>query len=401
MKNLIKTLMLLTLLAGGAYIAWEIYSRLGVDETAGRERKAKSSRPIPVEVAPIERGPIELRREFSGTLEAGAEFVVAPKVSGRLERIHVDLGDWVERDAPVAVLDSAEYEQAVRQYQAELAVAEANLAEARSGLEIARRELNRIERLQGRGVSSESQYDQAMADELAKQAALEVARAEREKARAELETARIRLSYTDIRAGWSGGARRRIVASRYVDEGENLTAHTPMLSIVEIDPLVGVVQVTERDYRGLAVGQSVTLRTDAWPDRAFAGEVARIAPIFDEGSRQARVELAVPNDEDKLKPGMFIRVSAVLARKEETLIIPQQALSRREERDGVFVVDQANAIAHWREVALGIQDGDRLEIAGEGLNGPVVILGQQLLEDGSAVILPSETEAATADGTKP
>ena len=100
-------------------------------------------------------------RTFSGSLQAHAEFVVAPKVSGRVERLDVDLADSVTRGQLVARLDNDEYVQALRQAQADLAVAKANLAEAESLLKIAQRELQRIDKLRQRGVSSESQVDTA------------------------------------------------------------------------------------------------------------------------------------------------------------------------------------------------------------------------------------------------
>ncbi|MCA8963137.1 MAG: biotin/lipoyl-binding protein, partial [Planctomycetes bacterium] len=135
--------------------------------------KAKKP-PVPVEVAVIEHGPIELQRTFTGTLEARAEFVVAPKVAGRVEQIDLDLADEVTRGQIVALLDDAEYVQAVARAQADLEITRASNIEADSLLQIAERELSRIDDLRGRGVSSESQRDVAKADQLAKQAQVKV-----------------------------------------------------------------------------------------------------------------------------------------------------------------------------------------------------------------------------------
>ncbi len=85
-------------------------------------------RPVPVEVMPIEHGSIELRRTFSGALESRAEFIVAPKVSGRVERLSVNISDPIKRGQVVGELDNDEYVQAVAQVRADLAVAEAKLA---------------------------------------------------------------------------------------------------------------------------------------------------------------------------------------------------------------------------------------------------------------------------------
>lgn len=347
-------------------------------------------RAVPVEVAPIRRGPIELLRTFSGSLEAQAEFVVAPKVSGRVERLHVDIGDTVPRGQVVAELDDDEYVQAVAQAKADLAVANANLVEAQSALEIANRELKRVNTLRERGVTSESQFDSAKADQLAKKARLEVSRAQVTRAEASLETAKIRLGYTKVSAGWTGGNEHRLVAERFIDEGETVSANTPLMSIVELDPIIGVIFVIEKEYALLQRGQPVSLTTDAYPGERFQGLIERIAPVFRQTTRQARVELTIENPDHRLKPGMFIRATVVLDRVAEASIVPAQALTSRDDRTGIFIVNDDGRSVIWREVTAGIREGERVQVKGENLSGRVVTLGQQLLEEGSAITIPEE-----------
>ncbi len=381
----------LSLLLIAGLIGWQVYDRL---QETGKDVKGRkeTSRPVPVEVAQIEVGDIELLRTFSGTLLAFTEFVVAPKVSGRIEQIDVDLSDIVTRGQVVARLDNDEYVQAERQAEADLAVSRANLAEAESLLKIAERELQRVESLRKKGVSSESQRDIAKADQLAKAAHVEVTRAQVVRARAELETARIRLGYTQVKADWSSGSEQRVVAERYVDEGETVSANAQLLRIVELDPMKAVFFVTERDYARLQVGQRARLATDAYPGEGFDAEIVRISPVFRENTRQARVELKVENPDLRLKPGLFVRVDLVLERAEAVTIVPEQALTKRENQDGVFVVDASGEQVSWRPVRLGIRHAHRVEIAGEGLAGRVVILGQQLLNDGSRIAIAGAGE---------
>ena len=159
----------------------------------------------------------------------------------------------------MARLDNAEYRQALTQAEADLAVARANLGEAESLLKIADRELSRIETLSSRGVSSESERDTARASQLARAAHLEVTRAQVTRAAAAVETARIRLGYSTVTASWSGGNNQRIVAERFFDEGQTVAANEPLLRIVELDPVMAVFYVTERDYGLLGAGQIVSL----------------------------------------------------------------------------------------------------------------------------------------------
>lgn len=348
---------------------------------------SEATRPIPVEVAPIERGSIERRRTFTGTLEARAELVVSPKIDGQIEELTVDLADRVGRGQVVARLDNDEHVQEVARAEADLAVAEANLAEAKSLLTIAKRELERIDTLRDRGVSSASQRDIAKAEELAAGAHLKVTAAQVESARAELATARIRLGYTEVIANWRGRSDERLVAERLVEEGQTVSANMPLYRIVELDPIKAVFFVTERDYALLKTGQPAELTTDAYPDERFEGRIARIAPVFRSATRQARVELGVANPGLRLKPGLFVRATLTLERSDAATIVPERALTRREDTRGVFVLDAAGEHVIWRPVKAGIRAGERIAVDGEGLTGRVVTLGQQFLDDGSAVVV--------------
>ncbi len=375
-----------------AALAWTGAERFR--ELADKPVRGPAGGAVPVEVAAVERGPITLRRTFTGTLDPRAELAVAPKLSGRVEQLSVELADTVERGQSVAKLDDDEYVQAVVQAQAEFVVAQANLAEAESLVGIAERELQRVAKLSERGVASDSQRDTALADQLARQARVEVTRAQLARAQAALETARIRLGYTTVTASWRGGNDQRVVAERFVDEGDTVAANAPLLRIVEIDPITAVFFVTERDYSLLRPGQRVALHTDAYAGEVFEGHIARIAPVFRESTRQARVEVDVDNPGLLLKPGMFVRATAVLERRDDATVIPEQALVRRDGRDGVFAVADDGRSVSWREVEVGIREGDRVQVRGDGLTAQVVTLGQQLLDDGSAISVAARASSA-------
>jgi len=392
-----KLYLLTVLLIGAAAAGWLIFGQF--QDRAGSGKSGKILRPVPVEVARIRHGPIELLRTFSGELEALAEFVVAPKVSGRVVRVLGNIADTVKRGQVVAELDNDEYVQAVAQAQADLVVARANLSQARSDLEIADREFKRTELLLKRGIASDSEFDAASQDRLAKQAQLKVAAAQVTKAESSLETANIRLGYTQVTAGWTGGADHRVVAERYVDEGQTVAANAPLLLIVELHPIVGVVYVAERDYARLMPGQVVVIKTQAFPDEAFAGRIERIAPVFRKSTRQARIEMTIDNPRHRLKPGMFIRTTIVLTRVADATIIPRQALTIRDDRSGVFIVNEDGKSVVWREVKVGIREGDRVQVEGQGLSGRVVTLGQQLLKDGSAIMI-HDGQGESAAGRK-
>lgn len=388
-KMVAWTVILLGVIAGAGWLFFSPFQ-----DQPGQGKGDRAQQPVPVEVARIEHGPIALKRSFSGELEALAEFVVAPKVSGRVERVLVNIADTVRRGQVVATLDNDEYVQAVAQARADLAVARANLSEAESAREISQREFKRTESLLKRGIASDSEFDAAKQARLAKQAQLSVAEAQIMKYASALETANIRLGYTQVTAGWSGVDDQRVVAERYVDEGQTVAANTALLMIVDLDPIIGVVFVTERDYAHMQPGQLVSLTTEAYPGEAFTGRIVRIAPVFRTATRQARIEMTIDNPQHRLKPGMFIQASVELSRVADAVIVPEQALTERNDRTGVFLVSEDEKSVLWREVTVGIREGQRVQVEGQGLTGRVVIIGQQLVKDGAPITIATDQEAS-------
>lgn len=397
-RSILLSAVVLLLVAGiGGAVAWRVF-------TGGEpERRRDGPSAAPVEVAQIERRSIQDRRTFSGTLATPAEVRVAPKVGGRIVDLHVDVGETVTRGETVAELDSAEYRQAVAQAEAELVVAQANLSEATAALEIAQRDLRRNEDLQAEGIVSEAAYDTVRAEELAARSRVEVAEAQVLRAESALESARIRLGYTTVNADWSNrvaGDEQRVVAERFVEEGDTVAANTPLLRVVTLDPLEAVIFVTERDYGRVSPGQPVTLRTDAFPGETFGGEVSLVAPTFNEASRQARVELTIDNPDLRLKPGLFVRAQTVLDHAADALVVPEVALTARGGQEGIFVVENETQSVQFVPVALGIRQGGFVQVSGEGLAAgqQVVTLGQQLLDDGTVVTIPEPRDVAEPTG---
>jgi RND family efflux transporter MFP subunit len=317
--------------------------------------------------------------------------MISPKVSGLVETILVDIGDLVERGTTVATLDDAEYQQALAQSEADLLVAKANLLESENNLTIAERAIERSRVLRERGVASEAEFDLAQSNLLAAEAQLEVQKAQVIRAESSVESARIQLSYTKVRALWAGDASARSVAERFADDGQTLNALAPLLRIVDMDPLTGVFFVSERDYPRLSVGQTVDLETDAYFGETFMASIARIAPVFQETSRQARIEITVPNADARLKPGMFVRAKVVVRQVDDAYIVPDEAIVTRSDSQGIFLVGPEGTSAVWHPVQIGVREGERVQILGQNLEGQVIVLGQQLVEDGSAISVASDS----------
>lgn len=388
---------LLLLLAGASFVgyrAWTVQTT-GTDAAGVPEG---NTGPVAVELAEIETGLIRDVRVLSGSLEARAWFTVAAKVGGLIEGVFVDIGDRVERDKIVAEIDDAEFVQAVAQAEAELGVRKAERSRAESDRDLAQRDYDRALALQERGIASESQLDETSAALASAEAALELAQARVTQAEASLELSNIRLRYADVKANWSGGPDTATVAERYQDAGNTVQSGDPIVAVAVLDPLTAVVSVTEGDYAQLSVGQPATLVTDARPGEMFDAEVARIAPVFREASRQARIELRVENPDRVLRPGMFIRVRVVLQEADAHTIVPGAAIVQRGGQDVVFTVNPDGNAVTEHVVETGIVQGERVQVTSPQLSGRIVVLGQQLLEDGAPITISDHDASPAGDG---
>lgn len=388
MKRAITILAILAL-AGG--VGWKVYQKLSAAK-AGDAKKAAVA--VAVEVAPVRQATVHDVAEFTGTLAARSQFVVAPKVAGRLVQLLADIGDVVTNGQLIAVLDDEEYRQQVAQAEAELEVARASVEEAQSNLDAAQSEFDRVEALRSKKIASESELDEARSQYRSALARHKVALSLVTQKEAAVRAAQVRLSYTQIQAHWSVGGETRLVGERFADTGAMLPANEPIVSIVDIDELTAVIHVTEQQYAKVRVGQTVEISCDAY-NKPFTGQVVRVAPLVKEASREARVEINVVNTDWLLRPGMFIRARIELARHENATVVPEAAIARREEREGVFVADIEKMTATFVPVVRGVKEADLIQVVEPALRGYVVTLGQHLLEDGMSISVPEMDKAAS------
>ncbi len=224
----------------------------------------------------------------------------------------------------------------------------------------------------------------------------------------QLADAALRLSYSQVKATWPEGG-RRYIGERLVDEGDLLTANTPILNVVNLDPLLVVVEVIEKDYPKIKVGQEAEIRTEAWPVEVFKGKVLRVAPVLSASTWQARVELEVSNSDLRLNPGMFAEVVFIFKEVQDVWSVPQDVPFRRADGFVIFVADTSTQTVKMLPVTLGLVDDGRIELVDSPpIEGPVVFLGQHLLDDGQEYRLPGVSRnpkpgegGASAEGARP
>jgi len=414
-----KKLKLLILLLALAVAAAFVASCRGSKANVRKEESNANAQPAAVEgvttAAAIKR---ELPRFFeaTGSLAGDQQTDVAPQTSGKVVAIGVDIGSYVKRGQMLVQLDESELKLRVDQAAAQVEQAKAAVRQAeekiglRSGqafdpnkvaevaaakvaLDLAEKNLKRAEKLIESGDVSRSFYDdqRARRDQLKEQYEVQVAQARQNyagvdvsrtnvaNAQAALALARKSLSYAIIPAPIDG-----FVSERTADLGEYVSPQQKVVTIVRTNPLRIRIDIPEQAIPEVKVGQSVSITTSAWPDKNFAGRVARIAPNVSAQSRTLTVEAEIENNGNALKPGQFATVRLLQERAEPAVLVPSRAVVSEAGINRVYVIKDGHA--EQRLVQTGQTDGDLIEIrSGIAADELVATSNLEHLSDGVAV----------------
>jgi RND family efflux transporter MFP subunit len=394
MKAVLKRFAYLLATAGIAAAAWHGYHYVNRKATPTLEDKGRPA--IPVRTATVGTGSLTHAIKLTGALEATRTVDVVPKIAGRLESLALEDGTPVLEGTKVtnrqilAVIDHRDIAAQLAQARAAVDTARAAIATAQVVLKDRLREKNRMGKLFADGSTTEQQRD--LAETAHEQAVTELAQAEAKLVQAEaaVELTDVNLTEAFLRAPMDG-----VVSAKYVDPGAMVNNSTRIVQIIPMEELKFLVAVPGPYLRHLAAGRTtVTVLSDAAPDRNFSGVIARIHPMVDPVTRTATVEVRLANETDAagewvLRPGLYAEGRIVLDVRRDVTVLPADVLLRRGERFLAFVVTDGKA--ETRTLKLGVRDGNRLEIV-EGLKAgeQVVVAGQHRLTDGQPVRFADE-----------
>lgn len=324
-----------------------------------------------IELGTVARGEITDSLTVVGNLVGAQTVDVAPKVNGRLEAVDVRIGDRVRRGQRLALVEDRELREQVRQQESAYEVGKASIRQSEADLGVAESNARRSRSLFERKILAQQMLEDAEANAQSARAQLDLARAQFAQAGYRLEELRITLANTRIVSPVDG-----FVAKRYVDPGAQVSPAGPVVSVVDISLVRLVVNLVEKDLRRVQAGVPAAVQVDAYPGQTFEGRVARLAPVLDPATRTAQMEVEVPNEDARLKPGMYARVEIQTAHEDNALVVPRNAVVDQEGRRGVFLVNQRTA--HFTEVRTGIEEPQRIEV----LSG--LTEGQQVITTGAA-----------------
>lgn len=305
---------------------------------------------VPVQVQPVPRQSVSQYLETNGTLEAENEVDIVARTSGPVTEISTEEGRLIRAGQLIARIDERE---ALNQ------VAIATVARDEAQLTFDR---------------TKSSWD----DGLVSREAYDTALSQLSSARAQLESAEIQLAYTEIRAPFEA-----LVVTRNIKLAQYVTPGTTLFRISDFTPLLCRIEVPEKEFPRIRIGQPAHLRVEAYPGDRFSAEVARLRPTVDAGTGTFTTTLEV-DGQGKLRPGMFASVYLQTNTHDDAIVIPRDALVLDSLGDTVYI--KSGDVAERREVRLGLRSENSVEvIEGLGEGDLLIVIGQDGLADGTPV----------------
>ena len=331
------------------------------------DKKPKKAKTAPaasatVSVVSVASQPIARQINATGTISPWEEVPVGAETGGLTAvSVNAEEGQVVQAGQVLVKLNDALISAQLRQQEASVASARATLAEAQAALARARE-------LQAKGYLSQASLDTATAKQGTAAANLAAAEAARG------ETA-ARLAQTSIRAPVGG-----LISRRSVTKGQIVTTGSELFRIVRDSRLEVDAEIPETDLGAVKAGMPATVYSDKIGE--MSGRVRIVTSEVNATSRLGVARVAL-SSMGGFRPGMFARVR-IDAGDQPALVVPSASVLYRENRPGVFVVDNARK-AHFRRIQILTTTGDRVAATGLSAGDQVVVEGAGFLGEGDLV----------------
>lgn len=367
----------------------------------------------------------------SGNIRARRTVDISSDVSARVSELLIDEGDDVVSGQTLLRLEPDQYRAALARAEAQLAQSEAQEAQQRANLTQATRDRDRLVALRARDslLVSRQQLDDAETQVEVQTQLLQSARFGVSQAQAGVDESEDRLSKTIFTAPMAGKVTRL-----NVEEGETViigtmnNAGSLVLTISDLSVIEVVVQVDETEVSEIALGDSASIRIDAFPDKEFSGRVTEIGnsainpPSQQAGNQQAAIDfevvLTLDETDAPLRPDLSATADIIVEARSDVVAVPIIALTVRdaeesggegsdavdgappEDVEGVFLV--SDGVVSFQPIQVGIAGQEYFEVLTGLSSGDVVVSGPyqmiRQLRDGDAITVLEDDPVADDEG---
>ena len=355
---------------------------------------------VPVVVAKVSERDVPVDIAAIGNVEAYTTISVRSQVTGQLESAHFGEGDFVKKGQLLFSIDKRPFESALQQAEANftrdqalLSQAEAQLTRDGASAEYSQLTAERQSALAGRGIVSKDVYEQARAASEAAAASVKADRAAVESARAQLESqkgavdaAKVQLGYTTIESPINGRS-----GNLTVKTGNLVSANTTeLMTIAQVEPIYVTFSVPALQLATIRARMGkdkipVTVTPQDGSTTPVDGELSFIDNTVDASTDTIKLKGRFTNNDHRLWPGQFARVSIRVTTLSHAMVVPNQAVQTGQDGQFVFVV-KPDSTVDQQPVTVGQRVGDDVVVE-KGLQAgqTVVTEGQLRLEAGSRV----------------
>ncbi len=301
-----------------------------------------------VKVLTLESERIAKSLELSATLEGYETMNISPSLTGHIEHIYVEVGSRVQKGSMLVRMD-----------QTQLNTTRINLASTKT-------EFERVSALKQSGSISQQVYDQTKAgyDQLT-------------------ENERFLEQNTFVKAQFAG-----VISAKYYEDGE-MYAGQPILTLTQINRLKAIINIPETYFPLVKQGMKVDIESDIYPGETFPATIEIVYPTIDPQSHTFQAKLNIPNNAEKIRPGMYVRTHLAVG-EVDAIVVPYQSVLKLTGSNDRYVFVADGTSARRVAVTLGQRFDDRIEIipveadalkAGDRL----VVTGQARLVDGATL----------------
>ena len=372
--------------------------------TGTASTSAGNNSALPVEVttaAAISRG-LPQTVEVVGSLTADEEVVVSSQIAGEITALKIDFGSYVQQGQVIAQIDQRDSllkieqsELQLKQTMARIGMKEGvkfdplqtpDVMQVKAQLDWTKMDLDRATKLVEAGDVPRTIYDQALTQKNLSQARYQAALdaisqqvAIVEQQRAAINLSRKSLTDTVVRSPISGA-----VKEKHQARGAFVPVGGKIVTLVRTNPIRLRADIPESSVSAVRVGQTISVTTDAFPNRTFTGRIVRLGTSLSEQTRALPVEAEIANPSNILRPGMFAKSQLITNRHGSAVMVPGKAVYTIAGIIKVFVIENGKAVE--KLVKTGLTDGDLVEIT-EGINegDQVATSNTDKLQQGSLV----------------
>lgn len=342
-------------------------------KTDSIEIPADTQRRLGIAVTSVAEAPLAVTLQVSGTVQPNESRVsrVRPLARGRVQAVHVKVGDRVTQGQALADFDNIEAGELATQRDA----ARAELTRLQAQLTAATRQAERSRKLVDIGAAPQKELEASLSEQQQIEASIDAQRST-------LAGMDARLRRFGVEGGATGPATTSlrspltgVVTHVTAAPGEVVDATSEMFAIADLSHVYVQAQVFERDLGQVRVGQVASIKVDAYPDERFSGKVVTIGDVIDPQTRTAAVRCDVANAKSLLKLDMFATVELPTSNQRPALAVPTDAVQDYEGKAVVFVrtsasrfevrpVELGRTVGAVAEVARGVRAGDAIVTRG-------------------------------------